>query len=581
MDNTGHFIDDGFATDMVKSLATYKNDHSFSDVTVVAGATEFPCHRMVLAAKSEFFRSALIKGDKIEDKLNEGKVELEKIDGDTFSNILNYIYCGEIVFTEDNLWDIWDAARRLKIYFVTEKSKEFFRKTLSLDNCLDYFCQVKHLDEKCHQLALNFIQDNFVNLLHLEKFNSLKLGELKCLISGERLKLPHEDDLIEIVLRWTENDLSNSPSRSQHLVDLIKCTRYFLMSKSFLLERLWCSPLIRSDEKCVALMERISRYLSHSFLHQDWCPPAAVHREGSKMVNVLAIVSMYANSQLRLNILSVHSKRQKLCFTNWPSVPNLTQTVYQGEKFYFCDVYGNTMLYSLEADMFKVLGTHDILKWPLCTVGDRLYNCQNGGNGMATVSEIFVRSLHSPQAGASSCQQIGSFELNKQFTRFLNITSIENTLAIFCICQDKVTIIFFDLIRRTSVVVPTEFNLPSTNRVTTVRTDREVFVLEESGSFWRICRCQRGKWFELVHELMLWDQAGQNQVRLCGAVLVNDELNVVFSSGKPKPDGATNANLSGVFSKVNFIDTTSFSNDCIAGSTFPGVIHFVAPATLF
>ncbi|GFO04351.1 kelch-like protein 38 [Plakobranchus ocellatus] len=144
MDNTGHFIDEGFATDMVKSLAAYKNDQAFSDVTVVAGTTGFLCHRMVLAAKSEFFRSALIKGDKNEDKLSEGKVELEKIDGDTFSNILNYIYCGEITFTEDNLRNIWDAARRLKIYFVTEKSKEFFRKTLSLDNCLDYFCQVKH-----------------------------------------------------------------------------------------------------------------------------------------------------------------------------------------------------------------------------------------------------------------------------------------------------------------------------------------------------------------------------------------------------------------------------------------------------
>ncbi|GFO04369.1 kelch-like protein 3 [Plakobranchus ocellatus] len=571
MDNTGHFINECFATDMMKSLSAYKDNHALSDVTVVAGTTEFPCHRIILAANSEFFR---LEGDKKEHKLSEEKVELEKIDGDTFSNILNYIYCGEITFTEDNVWDIWDAARRLKIYFVTEKSKEFFRKTLSLDNCLDYFCQVKHLDKKSYELALDFIQDNFVKLLHLEKFNSLKVDELKCLISGERLNVEHEDDLIEILLKWAENDPCTSPSRIQYLADLIECTRYFLVSKSFLFGRLWCNPLIRSDKKCTTLVEKMIWYNSHSYLHQEWCPPAAVYRVPSKMVNFLFIVNAESDKQLGFHCKCFQNKPYGIFIKFYCSAATL-QAFCHDEKLYLCDGDGNITFYSFCMDLVQNKHQHEILKSPVCVVGDYLYICGDGESGKAIVSRVRMHSLFSRKDGPLPAQQITVFDFNEK--SILKVTSIGNTLLIFCKSQDKVTITLFDLICRTSTVVPTEFNLPSTNRVTTVRTDSEVFVLEESGDFWRIRRCQRGNGFELVHELMLWDQAGQNQVRLCGAVLVNDELNVVFFSKQPRPDSLTNASLAGVFNKVKLIDATSFHSDSRVDNTFPGVMHFAAP----
>ncbi|GFO04353.1 kelch-like protein 3 [Plakobranchus ocellatus] len=575
MDVTGHFIDESFATDMMKSLAAYKDNHALSDVTVVAGTTEFPCHRIILAAKSESFR---LQWDKKEDKLNDGKVQLEKIDGDTFSNILNYIYCGEITFTEDNLWDIWHAARMLKIYFVTEKSKEFFNKTLSLDNCLDYFCQVKHLDKKCLQLTLDFIQDNFLKLLHLEKFNSLKVDELMCLISGERLNVEHEDDLIELLLKWAENDPCTSPSRSQYLADLIECTRYFLVSKSFLFGKFWCNPHILSNDRCKALAIKMIWYHSHSYLHQEWCPPAAVHRVTSEMFNLLFTLKAKSNKKFELDFISLQNQTYRISFEFNCSASTL-RAFCQDEKVYVCDGDGNIMCYWFEMDRLSAKRQHEILKSPFCAVGDYLYICGNGESSKATVSRVRIHSLFSSKDGELPVQHIGLSDFNEK--SILNVTSIENTLLIFCKSQDKVAITFFDLIHRTSTVVPTEFGPPSTNHVTTVRTDSEVFVVEESGDFWRIRRCQRGKGFELVHELILWDQAGQNQVQLCGAALVNDELNVVLFSKQPRPDSLTNASLAGVFDKVKLIDATSFDSDCRADNIFPGVIHIAAPKTKF
>ncbi|GFN81172.1 hypothetical protein PoB_000767800 [Plakobranchus ocellatus] len=229
-------------------------------------------------------------------------------------------------------------------------------------------------------------------------------------------------------------------------------------------------------------------------------------------------------------------------------------------------------------DLLKGKRQHGILKSPLCAVGDYLYICGDGESGKATVSRVRINSLFSYKDGELPVQHIGLSDFNKK--SILNITNIGNTLLIFLKSKDKVTITFFDIIHRTSTVVPTEFRPPSTSRVTTVRTDSEVFVLEENGSLWKICRCQRGNGFELVHELMLWDQAGQNQVRLCGAVLVNDELNVVFFSRKPKLESLTNANLAGVFNKVKLIDATSFHSDSRVDNTFPGVIQIAAPKAL-
>ncbi|GFO24124.1 kelch-like 40 [Plakobranchus ocellatus] len=679
MESSRPCVDKGFASHMMKTLARYRDSSTFSDVTVVVGTREFQCHRMILAATSEFFRLALVSRGMKEDL--ERKITLKTIDEVAFSNILTYVYCGEIDITEQQLFSVWQAAHLLQITFIIKECEQFFRNTLCLENCLEYFCGAALLDEQSHLYATDFIADNFVHARHLESFSGLERNELKLVMSSKKLNIEHEDDLIEFLLKWTEddprNDTSNvspaycadnpvdrysvknvppgqasvasnldeppdlevkqpdpkppkGPTRAQQLADLLEYTRYFLMSRSFLNESLSYHPFIRADPRCVALVEQISRYSSRSYLHQEWCPPAAVHRERSKRRNVLVSVknNLFSHPQQELYLstpfrseraprgipynerynMNQHMERSRvshdesLCYERqikkgltlvifdilsevWLEyeIPEVClielnscplQMLYHEEKIYFSDTDGNIMVHWIGTKALRKLGQHRILVSSLCIVGDWLYSCSEKQKGRTIINRIGFHDLHKLSDGELSSQQFGLLDIDAKSV--LTITSIANTLAIFCRCRDGIYIIFFDLFYRRSKVVLTELRVPSKNHFITMRNDKEVFVLEEHGHFWRIRRCPRTKDFEIVHELMLWDERWLSQAQLQGAALVNDALYVVLYHKQHEHQPAIKANLEGVFDHVILVYPKS-SQGLYSAPFTSNVIHTVLP----
>ncbi|GFO24120.1 kelch-like 40 [Plakobranchus ocellatus] len=631
-------VDNGFASHMMKTLARYRDSSTFSDVTVVVGTKEFQCHRIILASTSEFFRLALVSRGMKEDL--EGKITLKTIDEDAFSNILSYVYSGELDITRENLFKVWQASDLLQITFIIEECEQFFRNTLCLENCLDYFYAAAILDEQSHLYASDFIANNFAHLRHLESFNQLEPNDLKHVISSERLNIAHEDDLIEFLLKWAEDDPRNDTSnvspaycadnpigrysvknvdvalgqasvaanlaeqsdlevkqldlahqnsftRAQQLVDiLLEYTRYFLMSRSFLNETFSCHPLIRDDPRCVALVERIDRYHLQSYLHQEWCPPAAMEREQSETANCLvsvcakvseiesAIPNIEGLSLVAFNLragLWQEDEIPKQCFANWWS--STTQMICHDGKIYFFDSEGNIMLYWVGTKMWKNLGQRRILESSLCIVEDWLYSCSKEESGKAIINRSSFSSILCDYELSS--EQVGFLDMDEK--SILNITSIADTLAIFCRSQDGIYVIFFDLVHKTSKVVFTELKLPSKDLLVTVRNDKEAFVLEETGYFWRIRRCLRTNDFELVSELMLWDGTGQDQTRLYGAALVNDHLYIVFNKTEGEPELVVGASLEGVFDKVIPLGYPESSQDLCSVLYCSNVIHTLLP----
>ncbi|GFO44827.1 kelch-like protein 25 [Plakobranchus ocellatus] len=631
MESTEPCPDETIAVDIVKNQAAYRDNSSFSDVTVVMGGIDFQCHRVILAAASPFFKSALMCGLK-EDR--EGKVTLESVDVDIFSNILTCIYCGEISLTEENLLSVWEAAHMLQINFILRKSEEFFRSILRPDNFFEFFFRVRLISEGSHQFALEFMAENFDYLRQLESFNSLEKKELKCLISSERLEVAHEDDLIESLLKWVENDpgKSNSagalghpidqpeerllvgnihaksgqtnvtrnvnelnerglqqpdhsdsagPTRALQLASLLECTRYFLMSKCFLLERLSCHPLVRSDARCIALVETIARYHSQFYLHTDWCPPAAMHREKNTEVNVLSYLVVSRVHQLRFGYYFTKTLFVfRLCTNQWlkfeiPSdisskLEKTSQIHYQDDKIYFFGTNGSLVMFWPEVDYWEDLGQDRTLESPLCIRGDWIYSCCERQDGRAVVKKVKFRNLHLlPDAGLS-WQQAGLLDLDEQTV--LRITSIDNTLVIFCRSQDGISIVSFDSIHGTSNTIPTKLSLQQNDHFITLRKDSAVFVLEQNGYFWRLSRCSRSEDFVLVHESTLWQQ--ENILRVCGALFARDELFVCFLKNEGEPDIPVSGSLEGVFNEIKLLVIPS---DHISETAIVNATHAVIP----
>ena len=287
----------------LQCLADLRDDPALSDVLVTVEDSEFACHRVFLAASSDFFRAAFQSDMK---ETHEGKINLQDVDKKTFSTLLDFIYSGKFVITKQNLFDIWRAADMLQMpLLLSQCNSEFdklLKKTPPPKTCVDYVCKVRNLSEEAKLKVLRSIIGRFTEFASTSDLHLLSTEELKFVVSEDELTVDSEDDVIEAVLFWADHKCKASspdpdsdeskhdqtdPVPPQYLADVLGCTRYLLISPMCLHGTLACHPLVKADARCQAIVDKICRYQAQPDLHQTWCPPAAVHRDSSLLSNVL------------------------------------------------------------------------------------------------------------------------------------------------------------------------------------------------------------------------------------------------------------------------------------------------------
>ncbi|GFO11050.1 kelch 7-like protein [Plakobranchus ocellatus] len=576
MESTNSGPDKIIAKIIVQSLSTQRDNPSFSDVTVVAGAREFKCHRVILAAVSEFFQLALTSDMR---ESREGKITLQEIEESAFSTILTCIYCGEINLTEDNLLSVWAAAHKLQITFIVTKCEKLFKTGINAENCFEYLLGVRFLNETAKHVALDLIALNFDRLRHLKDFNRLDSDEMKYLISREKLKLEYEDDLIEVLLRWAESLPSDGFWQSKKLAEALECTRYLLISKSYLTERLRCHGLVNAHPRCKDIVDKISRYHSQSHLHHEWCPPAAMNRRYSKMVNVFVSLQRDLSSPAKrtLHVFDPSSDQwvkiqiPRTCSQDWRNDTHF-QTICHDGKLYFHNADGHMMMYWPEANLWKDLGKTFKRRSSLCAIGDWLFSCSKGDNGSFFVDRTSFQCLHLLPDTDLSSQRVGTFQLESMAITNMKLTSTENTLIIFLITQDKTYIIFFDSLTRTSTnLLSNELSLPGGIEFVTVRRNNEIFILQENGQLWRLSPLENAE-FRLEIIKKNYTKMCGDMENLVGAALVNDELWIVShaQSCHRKKHLFKSVSLMGCFNRVVHIH-------CENDDSLSPVVHAVIP----
>lgn len=94
----------------------------------------FDIHKYVLAKRTEYFYAMFCGiGKKKSDVLIPG------IKGEVLSNILCYIYTGNIHVTEENICDLIVASDYLLLNDLLSRLKEFLTRRLSAINCISIF----------------------------------------------------------------------------------------------------------------------------------------------------------------------------------------------------------------------------------------------------------------------------------------------------------------------------------------------------------------------------------------------------------------------------------------------------------
>ncbi|GFS09120.1 kelch-like protein 40b [Elysia marginata] len=547
-------------------LSFYKDNPSLSDVKVAVGNKEFDCHRLLLAAGSEFFAAAF-RSDMKESR--EGKITLENVDEEVFSTLLTCLYSGKYVLTDENLFDIWAAADMLQISLLILQCEELFSELLSPENCVKFVSQVRHISAKAKHAALEITARNFSYIdIKQDIIKELELDEIKFLVSSQELVVDSEDGVFEMLFVWNYRKLlSNKPdspekdttkdfghengddtsTKTTGLAGVLECVRYLLISKTSMYGNHVRCLQEKGDPEVQDILTRILDYQAQPHLHQTWCPAAALHRDHSDVLNVLLTCRTTNNDQIMV-LNPQNMEWGELLLSRSPlSDRAISNIICHDSKLLFITDGNSAYTYyggikTWQSVPFSKTGI-------VCDIGDSLFVCKKLPTKEVRISKLnsFYRIFD-----RNSCQwrSLGIVDLKgvPGLCTLNNVTSIGDSLVLFY-NNKYFTGYIIQVLSTSSFLYGTFYSqLDSTSKLVTIRYSNEAFALQENGCLWRIKVHPENLRIEATQELALWD----GTVSLNGAVLYNNQLVIVGDFlNQTKMSETLDASLDGVFQSVN------------------------------
>lgn len=219
------------------------NENKFVDCIIKVGDRSFPCHKLILAACSPYFRELYFSDDGKMDSAKE--VVIEDVDPNIMEMIVNYMYSAEIDLTDDNVQDILAVANRFQIPSVFTVCVNYLQKKLSQANCLAIFRLGIMLN--CPRLAMaarDYVADRFEQLSKGDEFLDLASHELLPIIGGDSLNVEKEELVFEVLMKWIRKDKENRIKTLGEAFDLI---RFRLIPEKYFKEKVEKDDIINSD----------------------------------------------------------------------------------------------------------------------------------------------------------------------------------------------------------------------------------------------------------------------------------------------------------------------------------------------
>lgn len=229
------------------------NENKLIDCVLKIGDRSIPCHRLILAACSPYFRELFFSEDGTETEKRE--VVLENLDPGVMEVIVNYMYSAEIDINDNNVQDILAVANRFQIPSVFTVCVNYLQKKLSKKNCLAIYRLALMLN--CTRLAVaarDYIADRFETVNKDEDFLQLSPPELFAIIGADALNVEKEEVVFETLMRWIRKD---KEKRIKSLNEAFECIRFRLLAEKYFKEKVEKDDLIKTDPELVKKIKEI------------------------------------------------------------------------------------------------------------------------------------------------------------------------------------------------------------------------------------------------------------------------------------------------------------------------------------
>ncbi|XP_053734047.1 kelch-like protein 41a [Synchiropus splendidus] len=229
------------------------DENKLIDCVLKVGDRSIPCHRLILAACSPYFREIYFSDDGAEVDLRE--VVLEDVDPEVMSRVVDYMYSAEIDINDGNVQDIMAVASRFQIPSVFTVCVNFLQKTLSMRTCLGIYRL--GLVINCPRLAMaarDYIADRFEMVAKDPEFLELEPHELFAIIGADALNVEKEEVVFESLMRWIKKD---KQKRLKSLGEAFECIRFRLLPEKYFKEKVEKDDVVKADPEAVKKLKLV------------------------------------------------------------------------------------------------------------------------------------------------------------------------------------------------------------------------------------------------------------------------------------------------------------------------------------
>ena len=236
--------------------ALFLNDE-YSDVTLLVGGQSFRAHKVILAARSEYFR-ALLYGGMRESQSSE--IELVDTPLTAFKHLLRYIYTGQMRLgnlRDDLILDILGLAHQYGFEDLESAISDYLRSVLSIHNvCFIYdtasLYQLRPLIASCH----TFMDRHATEVIRHESFNTLSAVGIRDILSRDSF-CAAEVEIFRAVHEWMKaNGASGDGVDEESAAAILSSVRLSLMSTPDLLKVVRPTGLVPPDVMLDAIQSR-------------------------------------------------------------------------------------------------------------------------------------------------------------------------------------------------------------------------------------------------------------------------------------------------------------------------------------
>lgn len=214
----------------------------YSDVTFIVEGKKLYAHRVILAARSDYFRALLYGGGFVESDQSEINVQVPY---KAFKALLQYIYSGVLSLNKMkntiDVLDILGLANQYGFLELEDAISSYLHKILSVENACSILDSARlfglnSLIDVCH----TFIDRNAVNVLKDEAFNSISEESLCGLLQRDSF-FAQEVLIYKAVATWYKHHPS---ADIRKVLDLVRLP---LMELNHLLNVVRPSGILSSD----------------------------------------------------------------------------------------------------------------------------------------------------------------------------------------------------------------------------------------------------------------------------------------------------------------------------------------------